>query len=51
MINEIKPDRAVISATDGKGNDLKLKTNNGSLVIDLKELPQYITLPEGTRVD
>lgn len=51
MINEIKPDRAVISAKDGKGNDLKLRTNNGSLVIDLKELPQYITLPEGTRVD
>jgi hypothetical protein len=51
VINERIPNTAVINATDGKGNVLKLKTNNGSLVIDLKELPQYITLPDGTRLD
>jgi hypothetical protein len=51
VINEIIPNSAIISAMDGKGNVLKLKTSNGSLVVDLKELPQYITLPGGTRMD
>lgn len=39
------------TAIDGKGNDLKLKTDNGKLVLDLKELPQYVSLPEGIRLD
>jgi hypothetical protein len=47
MLNEIIPKAAVITAKDVKGNVLKLFTDNGNTVIELKELPQYITLPEG----
>lgn len=39
------------TAIDGKGNVLKLKTENGKLVLDLKELPHYVSLPEGIRLD
>ena len=36
-----------LTASDGRGNELKLKTDHGSLVLDLDALPQYITLPGG----
>jgi hypothetical protein len=51
MMNEIIPKAAGISARDGNGNVLKLITDNGSAVIELNELPQYITLQEGIRID
>jgi hypothetical protein len=38
------------TAADGNGNLLKLKTDQGRLVLDLNELPQYITFPSGTRI-
>jgi polysaccharide biosynthesis protein PslG len=37
------------TAIDGKGNVLNLKTETGKLVLDLKELPQYVSLPEGIK--
>jgi len=39
------------TAVDGKGNVLNLKTDNSELVLDLNELPQYISLPFGARLD
>jgi polysaccharide biosynthesis protein PslG len=39
------------TGVDGKGNVLNLKSDNGELVLDLKELPQYISLPKDVGVD
>jgi polysaccharide biosynthesis protein PslG len=36
-----------VTITDGYNNDLKPTTNQNRLVLDLNELPQYITLPSG----
>ena len=49
MPNEI---RKVTDASliDGMGNALKLKTEQGKLVLELKALPQYITLPRGAKL-
>jgi hypothetical protein len=44
------PKVAGAAAVDGNGNLLKLKTDQDRLVLDLNELPQYITLPDGTRL-
>jgi hypothetical protein len=32
---------------DGKGNALKMEMKNGSLLVSLEGMPQYISLPEG----
>jgi hypothetical protein len=37
-------------AMDGVGNVINLKTEQGWLVLDLNELPQYINLPTGIRI-
>jgi len=37
-------------ATDGMGNESELKSEQGRLILSLKALPQYITLPLGTRM-
>jgi hypothetical protein len=39
------------TTTDDKGNTLKLKTEQGRLVLDLNASPQYITLPDGTTMN
>jgi hypothetical protein len=39
-----------ISATDGYGNMVTPRTYEEGLIIDLGELPQYITLPCGIRL-
>jgi hypothetical protein len=36
-----------VSAVDGKGNALKMEMKNGSLLVSLEGMPQYISLPEG----
>jgi polysaccharide biosynthesis protein PslG len=33
------------TAIDGEGNVVNLKTDNGKLVLDLKKMPQYVSLP------
>lgn len=49
--NIVVPYAAGLSALDGEGNVLKLKTDRGKLVLDLNDLPQYISLPSGLRLD
>jgi hypothetical protein len=44
------PGKQNIKAKDGKDQALKLKSQEGSLVLDLTNLPQYITLPKGMEV-
>ena len=39
------------TAADGNGDVLKLKNEQGKLVIELDALPQYITLPRGIRIN
>jgi polysaccharide biosynthesis protein PslG len=39
------------TAIDGKGNIIKLKTEQGKLALDLNALPQYITLPDDFRMN
>lgn len=51
MMDDIIPKVTGITDRDGKGNVLNLMTDKGRLVLDLNEFPQYITLPEGIRVD
>jgi hypothetical protein len=50
VIDKIMPKINGATAIDGIGNVLKLKTEQGWLVLDLNELPQYITLPTGIRI-
>ena len=38
------------TAVSGDGSPLNVKTENGSLVINLKALPQYIKLPAGVQI-
>lgn len=38
------------SIKDGEGNSLKIKTDNNRLVLELRKLPQYLTLPRGTSI-
>jgi polysaccharide biosynthesis protein PslG len=40
-----------ITATDGYGNNLEIETENDGLILELNELPQYITLPCGIRLN
>jgi hypothetical protein len=40
-----------ISAKDGYGNSISIKTEKDGLLLDLDELPKYITLPCGIRVN
>ncbi len=44
------PGVARTTATDGYGNLLKLKIEQGTLVLYLDVLPQYINLPQGIRL-
>jgi hypothetical protein len=39
-----------VSGVDGYGNALKMEMKNGSLLISLEGLPQYISLPEGVKI-
>lgn len=49
IMNNILSQTANLKARDGKGNILKLKSDNSRLVLELNDLPQYITLPAGFR--
>lgn len=40
-----------ITTTDGYGNSLKPEINQGKLVLELKALPKYISLPGGMDID
>ena len=41
------PEVAQATVTDGNNKALKLKISQNRLILDLKELPQYITLMHG----
>lgn len=45
------PEIEVPSAIDGIWNEIKLKTRQGKLILDLNELPQYLLLPEGIEIN
>jgi hypothetical protein len=49
IMNDILSPTANLKAIDGKGNILKLKSDKNRLVLELNDLPQYITLPAGFR--
>lgn len=51
MIDNNIPKVTSATATDGNGNVLKLKTEQGRLILDLKTLPQYVTLSHGIRMN
>jgi polysaccharide biosynthesis protein PslG len=40
-----------LSAKDGYGNNIEVKSEKDGLILNLDELPQYITLPCGIRLD
>jgi hypothetical protein len=39
------------TAENGRGEELKIKTDKGRLVLELNELPQYLSLPSGIRMN
>jgi polysaccharide biosynthesis protein PslG len=50
-IDMIVSDPDGLKAVDGYGNPLPLSPGSDGLIIDLSELPEYISLPCGVRVD
>jgi hypothetical protein len=51
IIDNNIPKATDATATDSNGNVLKLKTEQGKLVLDLNALPQYINLTHGIRLN
>lgn len=49
-LDESIPEVTGATWTDGKGNVINLKTEQGRIILDLNELPQYIALPPGTKI-
>ena len=50
-INNKIPQVKNVTAIDGYGRAIKTNTEKGNLVLELKTLPQYVTLPQGIETD
>lgn len=50
-INNKIPQVKNVTAIDGYGRAIRTKTEKGNLVMELKTLPQYVTLPQGIETD
>ncbi len=50
-LGEIIPGIKIRDAADWRGNMLQVANEQGKLILNLTEMPQYITLPSGVKID